>query len=308
MRLVFFGTSAFAVPHLERLAACGHQILRCVTQPDQPQGRGLRPQPSPVKQAALRLQMAVDEPRDWPAAAAAYQALRPELGVVISYGRLIPRALLALPAHGMLGVHPSLLPRYRGASPIVWPLLNGDAMTGVTVFRLTERMDAGDVLLQRPEPIAPRDTSDSLSARLASIGAELLAEGVAAIEQGTAAFRPQDEGAATCTTKLTKAHGRLRWTDDASVLDRQIRALNPWPGTVASWQGEPLKILVADLGPAAPSAAPGTVLAADADGIRVAAGRGSIVIHELQRSGGRRLTAREFLAGHPLRAGERLDA
>lgn len=305
MRILLFGTSAFAVPSLERLVAQRHDVVRCVTQPDRPQGRGLQPQPSPVKAAAGRLGVPVDEPADLRAAGAAYQALAPDAGVVIAYGRLIPAALLGLPRHGMLGVHPSLLPRYRGASPMVWALLNGEAATGVSIFRLNERMDAGDVLLQREAPIAAGETTGSLSDRLAALGAELLVEALRAMEQGTARWQPQDERLATTTEKLTKAHGRIRWAEDAAVIDRKVRALNPWPGAFASWQGRPLKLWSVSTGSPV-EAPPGQVTAVAADGITVAASRGTVCLHELQLPGGRRMTAREFLAGHPLRVGDRL--
>ena len=305
MRIVFYGTSAFAVPSLDRLIAQGYRVLQCVTQPDQPQGRGLQPQPSPVKAAAARLGVPVEAPTDLTAAPAASRALQPDAGVVVSYGRLIPPPLLGAPRHGMLGVHPSLLPRYRGASPMVWALLNGDAVTGVTIFRLNERMDAGDILVRREAPIGARETAGSLSDRLAALGAEALVDGLRALEQGMARWQPQDERLATTTAKLTKAHGRIRWTDEAVAIDRQVRALNPWPGTFTSWQAQPLKLWSVSPGAATAAGHPGDVTAVTGEGIVVATGRGALVIQELQRPGGRRMRVQEFLAGHPLRVGER---
>ena len=306
MRVLFFGTAAFAVPSLERVVVAGHQVVRCMTQPDRPQGRGLAPHPSPIKSAAQRLGLAVEEPTTLQTLVSDVRALAPEVGIVVSYGRLIPPELLTVPRHGMLGVHPSLLPRYRGASPVAWAILQGDQETGVTVFRLDERMDAGEIALQQTVPIDPQDTTDILTSRLAALGAELLVEGLAQLDQGRAVWTPQEESQASCTSKLTKADGRIDWRQPASTIDRLIRAMIPWPGAQTTWRDQLVKIWAARPEAQRPSSeASGQIVAVAPEGVVVATGQGSLVIRELQLAGRRRMTARDFLAGHEVVVGER---
>lgn len=308
MRVLFFGTAPFAVPSLEQLVAQGHEVVRCVTQPERPRGRGLKPSPSPVKSAAQRLQVPVEEPDTLRDAVTGFQALHPEVGVVISYGQLIPPALLQLPAHGMLGLHPSLLPKYRGASPIAWAILHGETVTGTTVFRLNERLDAGDLLGQRAVPIEPRETARQLSERLAPLGAVLLLEGLGQLAVGTAQFTPQDERLATSAPKLTKADGRIEWTAEAVAIDRLVRALTPWPGAYTTWQGKLLKVWQAapDADGAARPGRPGEVLAVSSGDVVVATGQGTLRLQEIQLAGRRRMSAQEFLAGHAITTGTQL--
>lgn len=302
MRLIFFGTSAFAVPSLERLAQ-HHEIVRCVTQPDRPQGRGLQLEPSPVKAAALRLQLPLAQPERLHAAD--FAAAHAELGVVIAYGKLITRAVLDTVPHGMLGVHPSLLPKYRGAAPVPWALLGGDTMTGVTIFRLSERLDDGDILVQRPMSIAPEDTAETLLARLAQAGAEALLEGLETIAQGCARFVPQDQGAATFAPKLTKAQGRVDWTQPAVRIVGLVRAAVPWPGAATTWQGQPLKLWAALARGDKSALPPGTVTGLEPAGILVAAGQGEVVLREVQPAGKRRMPAKDFIAGYRVTVGAR---
>ena len=310
MQTVFFGTSAFAVPSLHGLVRAGHRVVLCVTQQDQPRGRGLTPGPSPVKTAALGLGIPVAQPCDSQELLSACQAVTSELGVVASYGRLIPSQLLNCPIHGILGVHPSLLPRYRGASPIAWAVLNGEQTTGVTVFRLNERMDAGDIVLQRAVAIGPRETGEQLSGRLAALGAELLVDAAHQIAQGKATFLPQDETRATPTTKLTKRDGRIEWANGAETIDRKVRALNPWPGAYTEWDGRSVRLWLTtpDVDRATGQSRPGEILQASAEGVVVATGRGALVIQELQVAGGRRMPVREFVAGHRIQVGEVLGS
>ena len=310
MHIIFFATAAFAVPSLERLAAHPQSSILCVTQPDRPQGRGLRVQPSAVKSAALRLGLLVEEPRDLRAALPALAQRAPDLGVVISYGRLIPPALLSWPRHGMLGVHPSLLPRYRGASPMARAILAGESSTGVTIFRLNERLDAGDIACRREAAINPQETTETLSARLARLGAELLLETVGRLEQGTAAFSPQDDSLATDAPKFTKAEGRIDWCAEAAFIHRLVRAAVPWPGAYTTWKERSLKVWATRYNTPTPSpnGRCGEVLAFSAEGITVRAGDGVVVIEALQPAGARRMTVREFLAGHQLRVGDMLGS
>jgi methionyl-tRNA formyltransferase len=309
MRIVLFGTSAFAVPVLKAVAASGHDIVRCISQPDRPQGRGLKPQPSPVKLAAQRVGCPCEEPADLRETGEALRQLRPDAGVVVAYGRLIPRELFTVPRLGMLGVHPSLLPRYRGASPMAWAILRGESVTGVTTFRLDDRLDAGDIAMQVTEPIQSHDTSATLSQRLAARGGDLLVETLTGLERGAVTFRLQDEQLATYARKLSKEDGRVDWTRAAVELDRLIRAMVPWPGSSTTWRGESLKLWSVTTGnDSMASGSPGQILAVDREGIVVATGAGQVIVRELQLAGARRMSVREFLAGHDLRPGETLGS
>lgn len=302
---MLFGTAAFAVPALEQLVAGRHTVVRCVTQPDRPQGRGLLREPSPVKQAALRLGLPLEQPER--PEAALFEGLRPDIGVVAAYGQLIRRDLLALPPHGMLGVHPSLLPKYRGAAPVAWALLHGETATGVTIFRLNERLDAGDLVLQRRVAIEPHEDAQALTGRLAQAGAQALVEALAAIAEGRARFEPQDESQASLAPKLTKAQGRIDWEAPADAIERLVRATVPWPGASTTWRGTPLKVWRAAVGAEEPrQAMPGTVVRAGPGGVGVATGRGTLDLLEVQPADRRRMGIAEFLAGHRLTVGEQL--
>lgn len=305
MKIILFATGSFAVPTLERLALSKAHALTCVTQPDRPQGRGLRQLPSPVKARATELGIAVAEPDDLAAWVAAAPSPRPDVGIVVDYGRLLPRELLAWPAHGCIGIHPSLLPKYRGAGPVAWAILSGDARTGITVYQLTERLDDGAILAQREEAIQPRDTTATLSGRLAALGAEMVEEVAASLSRGEPAPRPQAAAGSSYAPKLTKAFGQITWDQPAAAIDRLIRGTIPWPGAWTSWQGQPLRVWSAQPEPErAAEQAPGTVVSAAAEGIRVATSEGTLVIQQLQLAGRRHMTAEAFLAGHQLCAGD----
>lgn len=306
VRVVFFGTSAFAVPSLERLVNSHHVVPLCVTQPDRRQGRGLQPAPSPVKRAAIQLGVPVAQPERLDGAL--FTGLHVDVGVVVAYGRLISRELLHDPPQGMLGVHPSLLPRYRGAAPMAWALLNGETTTGVTIFRLNERMDAGDIASQRSITIEPGEDAQMLSHRLSHLGAQELLRALDAVAEGGATFTPQEESHATLAPKLTKAGGRLDWEQPATTLERLVRAMTPWPGAATSWRGKSLTIwktaTLDEPSTARSSAAPGTVVLVTAEAIGVATGQGILRLEEIQLAGGRRMRVQEFLSGHPVRVGE----
>ena len=309
MKLVFFGTGAFAVPSLEALVATRRHAIACVTQPDRPQGRGLQLVASPVHAAAVALGIPVETPEELASLEAAWQRQPPDLGVVIDYGRLIRPGLLQVPRLGWLGVHPSLLPKYRGASPVAWTILSGDTETGVTIFRLNERMDAGDVLAQERVAIGPRETAPQLLDRLAIFGARVLVRVVDRLAQGERWGAPQVEAEATEAPKLTKAMGRIRWSDPAPAIDRLVRAMNAWPGASTTWRGQIVRIWESDVeDEAASSATPGAVAAVSPEGLVVHAGQGRVAIRELQLEGRRRMRVREFLAGHPVTVGERLGS
>ena len=306
MRILFFGTSAFAVPSLEQLVAHHHTIIMCVTQPDRPQGRGLHPEPSPVKGAAVRLGVPLLQAERLDVKLFEEPGL--DVGVVVAYGELITCELLGLPTHGMLGVHPSLLPKYRGAAPIAWALLNGETMTGVTIFRLNESLDAGDILCQQALIIEPDECAETLSARLAQLGAQELLRALGLLAINRAVFTHQDDTQASFAPKLTKAHGWIDWNQPADVIARLVRATVPWPGATTEWQGRLLKVWaasVADRGAVLRQGEPGTVLDVGADAMTVATGQGALLVKELQVAGARRMSVREFLAGHCLNVGDR---
>ena len=303
MKVIFFGTAPFAVPSLEAVVA-RHQVAVCVTQPDRPQGRGLKPQASPVKRAADAAGIPVIQSgRLRRADCDAYPA---DVGVVAAYGQLLPADVLTLPPLGMLGVHPSLLPKYRGAAPVAWALLNGDATTGVTIFRLTEALDAGEILLQESVAIAPEEDSEALTARLAQVGARVLLKTLDILASGRADGQPQDPAQVTFAPKLSKAQGQIDWSQPAEHIVRQVRAFTPWPGAATILAGEPVKCWKAQVRECPGSGAAGRVIAVEPDHVIVSAGRGCVAIAEVQPAGGRRMAVRAFLAGHPLRVGDRL--
>ena len=307
------GTAELACASLEALAAApAFQVVAVVTQPDRPKGRDLKLQPSPVKKAALRAGLPVLQPeraRD-PAFLEDLRRLEPDLIVVAAYGQLLPPGILALPPQGCLNVHASLLPKYRGAAPIQWAILNDEAETGVTIMKMAEKLDTGDVLAQRATAIAPEDTAATLHERLARLGAQLLVETLEKNVNTIMVARPQVESQATYARKITREDGRLDWSLPARSLWNRVRAFIPWPGAFTTLAGG-AKLRTAKIWRAsveeASAAAPGAVAQADKSGIVVACGGGGgLRIHELQLEGGRRLTAAEFLAGHPLHPGDRL--
>ncbi len=305
LRVLFLGTPDFALPALRALAEAT-TLVGAVTRPDRPAGRGRRLVSPPVAVAARALGVRLLQPERLRAGSTLEDvaALRPDLLVVVAYGRIIPPALLALPPQGAINLHPSLLPAYRGASPIQRVIADGAITTGVTVAYLTEALDAGDIILQRPVEIGPDETAGELEARLAVEGAALLAEAVRLIARGQAPRHPQDHSAATYVGRLSKADGALQWARPARELVNQVRAMNPWPCAHATWGGGVLKVWRARLGEG--GGPPGQVLAADERGITVAAGEGAVVLVEVQPEGSRRMPAGAFLLGHRIQPGDRL--
>ena len=311
MRIVFCGTSAFAVPSLETLLRSAHQIVLCVTQPDRPRGRGRRHDPSPVEQLARARGLPLFQPED-PSAQASVDRIRgaqPELMVVIAYGCILRRPLLQAASHGAISLHPSLMPRHRGAAPIAWSLINGDATTGLSIFRLTERVDDGDLIVQEEAAIQPDETAVELSERLAARGATLLVESIDLMAEGRVSYRPQSSAHGSYARKLTKADGRIDWRSPAVVIHNLVRGTQPWPGAQTAWQGRPLMLWRTRVGPAATATAPpGAIVQAAPDGLVVAAGAGSqLVIEDIQVAGSRRMSIADFLRGHRLRPGDHFD-
>ena len=297
MRIVFAGTPEFALPSLQACLA-GADVVAVYTQPDRPAGRGRRLAQSPVKQAALAAGIAVEQPetlRD-AGARARLRALAPDLLVVVAYGLILPRAVLAIPRLGAWNVHASLLPRWRGAAPIQRAILAGDTQTGVCLMQMEAGLDTGPVLLQRRTPIAPGDTGGTLHDRLAALGGDILAEGLAPAAAGN--LPPAVAQASTGVTyahKLDKAEARLDWRDSADALARKVRAFDPWPVAEALVNGERLRLWDAEAVDVPAAAPPGSVVASHADAVDFATGEGVLRVRTLQREGGRRIGARDWL-------------
>jgi methionyl-tRNA formyltransferase len=291
VKLAFMGSPDFAVPALRALHTAGHEIACVYSQPPRPAGRGHALTPCPVHLAALELGLQVRTParvkRDT-AEHAAFAALDLDAAVVAAYGLLLPPAMLDAPKRGCLNIHASLLPRWRGAAPIQAAILAGDTETGITVMRMEEGLDTGPMLLREATPITPQSTTPALHDALAEIGARLI---VRALAENPPAV-PQPEQGATYAAKLTRDDGRIDWSRDAASLDRQVRALNPWPGTFAQFAGETLKILATQ--PVEKSGSPGEILAAD---FTVACGQGALRLDRVQRPGRPAIGGAAFLRG-----------
>lgn len=302
-RLVFMGTPEFAVPSLRAVVAAGFPVAAVVSQPDRPRGRGQKVSLAAVKAAALELGLPVWQPQLKGQAdiIPQLQEVQPDLILVAAFGQLLSQEVLAIPTMGVLNVHASLLPLYRGAAPIPWAIIHGEAQTGVTIMWLTLEMDAGDIFLQEPQPIYDDDTAGTLGARLAEQGAQLLVRSLREIEAGRLVRHPQPTTGITYAPRLTKAMARLDFSQAAVSLQRLIRALDPSPGAYTFLQGEVLKLFRPVVGATTPTAAPpGTVLQVSAKGAEIACGEGSLWVQELQLAGRRRLSAQEFARGHRL--------
>ena len=303
MRIVFMGTPAFAVPSLRRLISDGHEVAAVFTQPDKPKNRGMKLVPSPVKEAAMEAGIPVFQPqsvRDG-AVLEEIRQMKPALLAVAAYGKILPEELLRIPTVAAINVHSSLLPKYRGAAPINWAVLNGDKETGVTIQHLGVELDAGDIILAKRTPIDPEEDAQQLYDRLAVLGAEALSEAVRKLEQGTASRTPQPEAVGPYAAMLTREMSPIDWNKNAQTIVNQIRGLIPWPCATMELQGERVKVYRAAVGEAVAAAA-GTIVAAGKTGIAVAAGDGrAVLIRELQRPGSKRMSAADYLLGHPIR-------
>ena len=307
MRIVFMGTPDFAVPTLEALVHAAHEVVCVYTQPPRKAGRGKKLQPTPVHQAAERLGIEVRHPASLKSQEEkdAFAALHADVGVVAAYGLILPQAVLDAPTHGCLNVHGSLLPAYRGASPIQRAILDGQAATGVTIMQMDAGLDTGAILSKAATPIGPTDNAQTLHDRLAKLGAKLLLEIIPRHVAGEITPEPQDDALATHAAKITRDMGRIDWSQPATQLWNRARAFTPWPGVFTRLDGKLLKLL--EVEPAdADCLEPGRVGQADAAGIIVGCGNGALRITQLQKEGAKRLAAAEFLAGAPLPAGTQL--
>ena len=302
MRILFMGTPDFAVASLKRLVADGHDICGVFTQPDKPKNRGMKLIAPPVKEYALTQGLHVYQPLKMKDGTALelVRSLAPELIVVAAYGRILPEDILNTPKYGAINVHSSILPKYRGAAPINWAILNGDAVTGVSIMYMAPELDAGDVILCRETAIDPDEDAVALTARLAELGAQALSETVEQLRAGTAHRTVQDHSAYTYAPMLTKDMGMIDWTKPAQRIHDQVRGLIPWPCASTELGGATVKIFRTEVGSETAKAS-GTVVSAGKAGIDVACGDGRLLrILELQPQGGRRMAAADYLRGHPL--------
>lgn len=310
MRVIFMGTPDFSVGTLEALIEAGHEVVLAVTQPDKPKGRGKSMQFPPVKEAALahgievyqpvrvREQVCIDYLKKYEA----------DIIVVVAFGQILPKEILDMPRYGCVNVHASLLPKYRGAAPIQWAVINGERVTGVTTMRMDEGLDTGDMIMKEEVVLEPEETGGSLFERLAQTGASLCVRTLAAVEDGNAIYTPQEHGEATHTTMIKKQLGEIAWEKPALELERLIRGLNPWPSAYTHLNGRTLKIwkaAVAEQGQAE-RAEPGSVVEVRKDSILVQTGQGLLKLVEVQLEGKKRMTTDAFLRGFTIEAGTRL--
>ena len=309
MRILFMGTPDFAVPCLERLIADGHEIAGVVTQPDKPKGRGHKLLPPPVKETAMKHGIDIFQPQTLKNEAFLPELtrLQPELIVVVAYGKILPGYVLNFPKYGCINVHASLLPKYRGAGPIQWSIINGETVTGVTTMYMAEELDAGDMILRAETPIGKDETAGELFERLADMGSQLLGETIDCIALGDVPREPQTEALATYAPMVSKETGHIDWSKDAESIRNLVRGTNPWPLSFGFYEGQTLKIIHAIKGEDA-EGRPGTILSADKSGIRVACGGGeTLLIDEIQMQGSKRMRVADYLNGHTIAVGTILE-
>lgn len=304
-RIVFFGTPSFALPTLRTLFEGPDEVIAVVTQPDRQKGRGRKVLSSPVKELALQHGLTPLQPERAKEEAfqEALKMLQPHLLVVVAYGQILPKSILNIPKHGAVNVHASLLPKYRGAAPIAWAILNGEKKTGVTTMMMDEGMDTGGILLQAEIPIGDEETCESLHDRLASLGAQLLRETLEKIKAGNIRPLSQDHSKATYAPPLKKEDGHIVWKKEAREIHRQVRAFNPWPGAFTIWGDQFLKIYKGEMKEGTPTGKIGTVVWVGSDFIEVETGKDFFRIKEVQLEGRKRMTVRDFLLGHPISVG-----
>ena len=308
MKIVFMGTPDFAVGALEAIIRAGHEVVCVVTQPDKPKGRGKEIQFPPVKECALRYGIPVFQPVKIKTAEAV-EELRgydAELFVVAAFGQILSSEILHMPKYGCINIHASLLPKYRGAAPIQWAILDGEKQTGVTIMQMNEGLDTGDMLTKTVVEIAPDETGDSLHDKLMEAGAQLVVDTIPLLEQGSLTPEKQDDEKSCYAKMLQKSLGRIDWNKEAVVLERLIRGLNSWPGSYTKFRNKNLKIWEAECGTLEnKTAVPGEVLAVTKESIEIQTGEGSLLLKSVQPEGKKRMAVKDFLLGYPVKAGER---
>jgi len=305
LKILYMGTPEFAVAPLKSLHTQGYDIALVVTQPDRPKGRGRKLIPTPVKQTAGTLGYRVVQPESIKTSEFKNEidALKPDVIVVVAFGQILPEYILNIPKFGAINIHASLLPKYRGAAPIQWAVINGETETGVTTMFMDKGLDTGDMLLSSKIPISPDDTSDTLHDRLADLGADLLIKTLKDLESGNLHPVAQNHTTSTYAPLLKKSDGHIDWTKSAELLDPFIRGMNPWPGTFTFYNDTRLKILKATSIVRETDAPPGTVVQGFPDELVIATGKNVLSIIEIQGASGKRILIKDFLRGHPLAPG-----
>lgn len=299
------GTPDFSVGTFEALIEAGHEIVLAVTQPDKPKGRGEKVQYPPVKEAALKRQIPVFQPKRVraPECIEELRKYDADIMVVIAFGQILPKEILEMTPYGCVNVHASLLPKYRGAAPIQWAVINGERVSGVTTMQMDEGLDTGDMLMKTEIVLDEKETGGSLHDKLARAGAELCVQTLEALKDGTAVREPQGESTTEYARMLDKGMGRIDWSKDAKSVECLIRGLNPWPSAYTEWNGRTMKIWEADVADIDEGREPGTVIRVERDGFCVQTGRGSLKVRSLQIPGKKRMDAGAFLRGYQVDAG-----
>lgn len=303
LRIIFMGTPAFAVPTLQMLIDRGEEVVAVVTQPDRPKGRGQQTQAPPVKELARKYDIPVIQPLKVrsPEVIEEIRSYAPDLIVVIAFGQILPKALLEIPRHGCINVHASLLPRYRGAAPLNWCIINGEQETGITTMLMDVGLDTGDMLLKQAIPIHPDEDASSLHDRLSALGAETMAQTLDLLAKGELVPEKQDDSLTCYAPLLKKELGEINWDNEPVVISNLVRGVTPWPGAYTWLDGRMLKVYRVRV--AAGDGVPGTVLSAGKNGLEIACKGGSVIIDELQLEGKKRLAAADFLAGYKIPPG-----
>lgn len=305
MRVIYMGTPEFAVPCLEAIIEEGHEVIAVYTQPDKPKGRGKMLAMPPVKEAALAHQIPVYQPASLKndAVTEEIKALAPDLIVVVAYGRILTKDILDIPPFGCVNVHASLLPKYRGAAPINWAIINGEQETGITTMYMDVGLDTGDMILKEAIPIGPRETAGELHDRLAQLGAQVLKETLRLIELGKVERIPQQEESATYAPIMKKDLGKIDWSKSATEIDALVRGTIPWPSAFTTYEGKVMKVWECEVIPFEGSLTPGKIQRVNKDGILVETGKDLLEIKSLQFSGGKRMRVREYLVGNQILQG-----
>ena len=308
MKIVFMGTPDFSVGALDARVEAGHEIIAVVTQPDKPKGRSGQMQFPPVKECALRHGLTVLQPvkiktPEW---VDKLRELKADVFVVAAFGQILSKEILDMPKYGCVNIHASLLPKYRGAAPINWAIINGEKETGVTIMQMNEGVDTGDMLSHVVVPIAPKETAESLFDKLAKAGAELIVETLPKLEAGEIIPVPQDESQSSHVKMMNKSLGKIDWNQDAVVIERLVRGLNSWPSAYTYYQGKSVKLWDCDVVEAAAKAVPGTIIAVAKDSFDVATGNGALRVLELQLEGKKRMDTKSFLLGNQWKTGMQL--
>lgn len=311
-RIIFFGTPSFGIPTLQQLLEGEDELVAIVTQPDRPKGRGQKIRPSEVKEfvqkrmgenfTILQPESLNDENFQ-----ETLKALKPDIFIVVAYGQILPKTVLEIPKYGAINLHASLLPKYRGASPIAWAILNGDKVTGITTIQMDEGLDTGPILIQKEIEIKDDDTTETLQDRLAQIGSQIMIETIKRIKEGSLKPKSQDHSQASYAPLIKKEDGRIDWKKSAEEINRMVRAFNPWPGAFTHLNGKLLKIYRGCIRMKPSLEEPGKIIWVGSDFIEVQTGGGSFLIKELQFEGKKRMLTRDFLSGHHIPVGLILD-